>query len=101
MFFSEAAWNEAHRPTEIATMATAQSEWFAFAPEADAASCPCHGSGWVLSDYDVWGRCYVHATAENAAHPEDYTPEDYDEEDVPVAAPAPEAVPFDDDDLPF
>ena len=22
--------------------------------------CPCHGSGWVLSDYDSWHRCPIH-----------------------------------------
>lgn len=32
-------------------------------------TCPCRGSGWLLSDYDTWHRCVTHG--HNVPHPED------------------------------
>lgn len=31
-------------------------------------SCPCNGSGWLLSDFDTWHACGFHGPA---PHPED------------------------------
>ena len=40
--------------------------------DRDPERCGCGGSGWWLSELDTWHRCPVHATEENARHPEDY-----------------------------
>ena len=37
--------------------------------QVNPAKCPCRGSGWLLSDYDTYHRCGLHA--EGASHPED------------------------------
>jgi len=37
--------------------------------EVNPASCPCNGSGWLLSDYDTWHRCAAHGNG--VPHPED------------------------------
>lgn len=55
-----------------ATIGEAVAEWAAYAPEEDPKRCPCHGSGWMLSDYDTWHRCYVHNNG-HIPHPEDET----------------------------
>lgn len=34
----------------------------------DEASCPCHGSGWALSEVDTWHECPVHFQGQT--HPE-------------------------------
>jgi len=31
--------------------------------------CPCHGSGWCLSDLDTWHRCPVHV---GGLHPDEW-----------------------------
>ena len=41
-------------------------------------TCPCRGSGWLLSDFDTWHRCPVHGRG--VPHPEEY-PEDHEVED--------------------
>lgn len=30
--------------------------------------CPCHGKGWMLSDYDTWHQCPLHG--KGVPHPE-------------------------------
>jgi hypothetical protein len=35
----------------------------------DAWSCGCHGSGWILTQTDVWVECPAHR---GLRHPEDY-----------------------------
>lgn len=37
--------------------------------EIDPEQCPCHGSGWCLSDLDVHHKCPIHGF-EGLAHPE-------------------------------
>lgn len=32
--------------------------------EEDEKNCPCHGSGWCLSDLDTWHSCPVHNTGQ-------------------------------------
>lgn len=39
-------------------------------------TCPCGGSGWLLSEYDTWHRCSVHgkdAVPSNEDDPRDFT----------------------------
>lgn len=31
-----------------------------YASEEDPKDCPCHGGGWILSDWDTWEKCPVH-----------------------------------------
>ncbi len=44
----------------------------------DAASCPCHGQGYVLSEVDTWHECPVHFCGQ--LHPDalDGAPEGFD-----------------------
>ena len=44
------------------------SHGYAWADEAE--HCPCHGSGWALSNVDTWHCCPIHHT--NQIHPEEY-----------------------------
>lgn len=45
---------------------------------SDAASCPCRGMGWALSEVDTWHECPVHYKGQR--HPEDYEPDEADDE---------------------
>lgn len=36
--------------------------------ETNPNTCPCGGSGWLLSDYDTFHRCHIHG---GTPHPED------------------------------
>jgi len=44
--------------------------------ETNPSKCPCHGFGWILSDYDTWHRCPLHSAC--VPHPEDETEETFD-----------------------
>ena len=65
-----------------------------------AATCPCRGYGWALSEVDTWHECPAHFDGQR--HPEDHDPEDHDE-DVADTEPAPVsvAVVAAEDDIPF
>jgi hypothetical protein len=44
----------------------------------DPARCECHGSGWILTDFDTWHECPLHR---GRPHPEDpyvYAPEPWE-----------------------
>ena len=71
--------------------------------DPEEAHCPCHGSGWALSQVDTWHECPRHYQGQR--HPED---ERYEEEapqlqEVPVVQPVilPPSTLFPDDDIPF
>lgn len=66
--------------------------------DPDASRCPCHGSGWALSDVDTWHECPCHYAGQQ--HPEDWSP---DEVALMPSPPIPVVpyVPCTDDDIPF
>jgi len=68
----------------------------------DADRCPCHGSGWALSEVDTWHKCPIHYNGQ--AHPEDYefeAPAGEVEDTIPSPPPAPASEAPTDDDIPF
>lgn len=36
----------------------------------DRETCPCHGTGWALSQLDTWHRCPIHYVSQ--VHPESF-----------------------------
>ncbi len=43
--------------------------------DPDPKQCGCHGTGWILSDFDTWHQCPAHHKGQR--HPEDYQEGDY------------------------
>lgn len=39
--------------------------------EVDPDDCPCHGRGWMLSDFDTWHKCPIHSHGAVGCHEDD------------------------------
>lgn len=87
MFYSEEQYDEFQRDLHAPAPSIAEDvhNWVYGSAHPDAELCPCHGGGWMLSDYDTWESCPCH---KSGPHPESQMEEaleefyaDEDEED--------------------